>query len=119
MDQELLELERAAWHALSTSGEAATAFFREALDDRVLFLLPLGLVVDDRDEVLDSMGGEPWRSWRLEGEQVVPLGPDAAVVAYTAHAQRGDDPEYHALVNSTYRRTPAGWRLALHQQTPF
>lgn len=85
----------------------------------MLFLLPLGLVVGDRDEVLDSMGGEPWRSYWLEGEQVVPLGADAAVVAYTAHAQRGDDPEYHAVVNSTYHRTPSGWRLVLHQQTPF
>ncbi len=41
------------------------------------------------------------------------------VVAYTAHARRAGVPEYHALVNSTYRRTTDGWRLAVHQQTPF
>lgn len=119
MDQDLLALEREGWAALSTSGDAAVAFFGRVLADPMLFLLPLGLVVADRDEALDSMGGEPWAEFRLEDERVVPLGEDAAVVAYTAHARRAGVPEYHALVNSTYRRTADGWRLAVHQQTPF
>jgi len=118
MTDELLDLEREAWRALSTSGEAAAAFFADALADEVLMLLPLGLVVDDRDDVIDSMRGEPWTSYQLVDERVLPLGDDSAVVAYTAHARRADM-DYHALVNSTYRRTDGGWRLAFHQQTPF
>lgn len=118
MTDELLDLEREAWRALSTSGEAAAAFFAGALADEVLMLLPLGLVVDDRDEVIDSMRGEPWASYRLEDERVLRLDQNAAVVAYTAYARRADM-DYRALVNSTYRRTEGGWRLALHQQTPF
>ena len=119
MDHELVALERDGWRALSTSGAAAVAFFGDVLDDRVLFLLPLGLVVEDRAEVLESMDGEPWVEFRLEDERVVPVGDGAAVVAYTAHAQRAGVPGYHAVVNSTYRRTADGWRLAVHQQTPF
>ncbi len=118
MTDELLDLEREAWRALSTSGDAAAAFFAETLDEQVLMLLPLGLVVDDRDEVIDSMRGEPWASYELEDERVLALGEDCAVVAYTAHARRAER-DYHALVNSTYRRTADGWRLVLHQQTPF
>lgn len=118
MTDELLDLEREAWRALSTSGDAAVAYFADVLADDVLMLLPLGLVVADRDEVIDSMSGEPWTSYQLQDERVLPLGEDSAVVAYTAHAQRAGV-DYHALVNSTYRRTSDGWRLAFHQQTPF
>jgi hypothetical protein len=80
-------------------------------------LLPLGpwwtTATGDR-----LMRGEPWASYELEDERVLALGEDCAVVAYTAHARRAER-DYHALVNSTYRRTAGGWRLALHQQTPF
>ncbi len=55
---------------------------------------------------------------RFVDERVLPLDQNAAVVAYTAYARRADM-DYRALVNSTYRRTEGGWRLALHQQTPF
>lgn len=64
------------------------------------------------------MHGEPWSSYELEDERVVPLGADGAVVAYTAHARRGDT-DYRALINSTDVREDGGWRLVVHQQTPF
>lgn len=116
-DRALIELERRAWKALATEG-AAGPFYGEVLADEVLVLLPGGLVIDDRQKVIDSMGGAPWDSFALTGERVLRLGEDAAVVAYSAVAKRGDD-SYCGLFNSTYLRTEGGWRMALHQQTPM
>lgn len=117
MEEELLSLERAGWEALSSSGEAATDFYREVLAAEVLMLFPGGMVVDDRDAVIASMGGAPWTSFELSDERVLALGDSAAVVAYRARASRGGD-EYEALVNSTYVHQDGAWKLALHQQTP-
>lgn len=113
----LIDLERDAWTALSTSGDAATAFYGDVLADEVLMLLPGGLVIDDRAQVIDSMGGAPWESFELSDERVVPLTDDSAVVAYRATAVRQGH-EYTALFASTYIRADGVWRLVLHQQTP-
>ncbi len=112
-----LDLERAAWVALSTSGDAATAFYREHLADEVLVVLPGGTIIDDRRRVVDSMGGEPWARFELSDERELRLGEDAAVVTYRVRAQRGDF-DYRALLSSTYVRTDDDWRMAVHQQTP-
>ncbi|HEX6422914.1 MAG TPA: nuclear transport factor 2 family protein [Acidimicrobiales bacterium] len=114
----LVELERSAWEALASSGEDAAAFYERVLADRVLMLLPGGLVIDDRAQVVDSMRGAPWDEFELSDERVVPVGDDGAVVAYRARARRGDS-TYEALFSSTYVREGGAWRLALHQQTPI
>jgi hypothetical protein len=118
MQKELTELEREGWRALSTSGDAAAGFYERVLAARVLMLLPGGLVITDRRQVVDSMRGDPWSSYELSEERVLPLGDDAAVVAYRATATR-DDVTYTALFNSTYVREAGEWRLAVHQQTPI
>jgi hypothetical protein len=115
---ELLELEREGWRALSTDGVAAAAHYERILADDVLVMLPGGLVIDDRERVVDSMSGDPWESFELSGERVLPLDADAAVVAYQATARRADA-TYIGLFNSTYIRDGDSWRLALHQQTPI
>lgn len=114
----LIELERDAWAALSSSGDEATAFYDEVLADDVLMLLPGGLVIDDRREAIESMGGDAWESVELSGEQVLDLTDASAVVSYRARARRGDL-DYAALFNSTYVRHGDTWRLTLHQQTPL
>lgn len=113
----LFELEHAAWEALSTSGDAATAFYKEVLADEVLVLLPGGLVIDDRARVIDSMSGDPWEHYELSDERVLTLGAGAAVITYRVSARRGDT-RYAALLSSTYVRDREEWRLVLHQQTP-
>jgi hypothetical protein len=113
-----VELERAGWQALSAGGDVATSFYGEVLAGRVLFLLPGGMVVDDRSKVIESMSGTPWDRFDLTDERVVELGRDAAVVAYRATAWRGGQ-EYVALIASTYVREDGRWRLAVHQQTPL
>ena len=114
---DLIELEHSAWEALSSSGEAAAAFYEENLARDVIVLLPGGMVIDDRAQVVDSMKGASWDSFDLEGERVIQLGHDTAVEAYPATAKRGDN-DYEALFNSTYVREDGDWRLAVHQQTP-
>lgn len=113
---ELLSIEHAGWEALTTSGDAAADFYDERLADDVLMLLPGGMVLADRDEIIDSMSGEPWESHELEDEQVLILTGDCAVVSYRGRAVRGDT-TYEALFNSTYVRD-GDWYLAVHQQTP-
>ena len=113
----LIALEHSAWDALSTSGDAAAAFYERVLADEILMLLPGGMVINDREAVIDAMRGDPWTSFELSDERVLDLGASSAVVAYRGTARRGDD-EYTALFNSTYVRDGDAWRLALHQQTP-
>lgn len=114
----LIDLERAAWRALSSDGDTAAMFYSDVLADEVLMLLPGGLVIDDRDQVIESMRGASWASFDLADERVHDLTPDSAVVAYRATAHR-DGVDYHALFNSTYVREDASWKLAVHQQTPI
>jgi hypothetical protein len=117
-DEELAALERAGWDALTLGGEHARAFYAEALDDAALMLLPGGLLIEDRQTLLDAMAGPPWSSYRLEDLRVVRPTADTAVVAYGAVAQRAGEAEYSALMSSGYVKRAGGWRLALHQQTP-
>ncbi len=118
-DEELLQLEREGWEALSSSGEAASRFYAENLAAHVLMLLPGGMILEDREAIIESMGGAPWTSFELADERVLRLGEGLAVVAYRATAQRGDAEPYSALFNSTYVREDDAWRLAVHQQTPI
>jgi hypothetical protein len=114
---DLVELEREAWQALCTDGDTAATYYETVLADDVLVLLPGGLVVDDRQQVIDSMRGAPWDEFELTDERVLELNSQTSVVAYRAKARRGDH-DYEALLNSTYVRENGAWRLALHQQTP-
>lgn len=113
---DLLDLERAGWEALSTDGGAAP-FYDSVLSEQVLMLFPGGFLIDDRAAVIASMGGEPWSSYEMSDERVLGLSDESAVLAYRVTAVRGDT-EYSALVNSTYVRRQGDWRLAVHQQTP-
>lgn len=118
MSQELLDLEREGWDALSTE-DGAGPWYAARLAPQVLLLLPGGMVIDDRQAVIDSMTGPPWTSYHLKDERVLGLGPDAAVVAYRGVATRpGLEQPYEALFNSTWVRIDGAWKLALHQQTP-
>lgn len=115
--EDLLKREREAWRALSTDGETAANHYQAALARDVLMLLPGGLVIDERQDVIDSMRGAPWDGVEISEERVLELGDDVAVVAYRATAHRSGQ-GYEPLFNSTYLRQNGNWRLALHQQTP-
>lgn len=117
MDRDPLELERAGWRALAATPEVARAFYEEVLADRALFVLPGGMVLDDRASILDSMAGAPWDGHELADERTMALGDGSVIVAYRTTAERGGE-RYEAWITSTYVREDGAWRLALHQQTP-
>lgn len=114
---DLLEVEREGWRALATGGAAAAIHYETVLASEVLMLLPGGLFIDDRQQVIDSMQGAAWDDFQLSDERVLELDERTSVVAYRAKARRGDQ-DYEALISSTYVCKNDGWRLALHQQTP-
>lgn len=111
------ELERLGWQALSAGPEQATAFYREVLDDEVRMLFPGGLMLTDREQIIESMGGPPWDSHELTELTVVQPHADVAVVSYRVAAARDGAP-YAALIASIYVHRAAGWRMVSHQHTP-
>ncbi len=115
---ELIDLEKQGWQALSATGTTAAAFYEDVLAEKVLMLLPGGVVLDDRAQIVESMSGQPWSRHELGGMRVFEPGPDTGVVAYGVVAARENGPEYAALVSSLYVRRDGGWKLAFHQQTP-
>lgn len=117
-DADPIELEQRGWRALATSGEAAAAFYRSVLDERIAMLLPGGTLLDAREDVIGSMSGPPWSEYRLDEVRALPLTDEVQVVTYRATATRDAMPRYSALINSTYVRRDDGWKLAVHQQTP-
>lgn len=116
---ELVELEERGWKALSSDGEAATDFYDRVLDDEVVMLLPGGLLLSDRVQILSSMSGTPWSSYRMIDPRVLSPADGIRVVVYRVEAKRDGSPDYSALIASTYVRRGAGWRMVLHQQTPL
>jgi hypothetical protein len=118
MLEALLQRETAGWTALSTSHEAARAFFGEALRDDAVMLFPGGLRVAGKAAILDSFDPQPWRGFELEAAAIVELGADAAALAYRVSADHGGEAPYRALISSVYVRDGGSWLLALHQQTP-
>jgi hypothetical protein len=117
-ESNVVELELQGWRALSSTGKQARAFYERVLDDRVLMLLPGGVVLDDRTTILQTMSRQPWAAYKLEKAVVLALSPDVAVVAYGVVARRAGAAVYSAQVSSTYVRREDGWKLAVHQQTP-
>jgi hypothetical protein len=117
--ESLVALEHEGWEALSTSGERATDFYGQVLDEDIVMLLPGGMVIDDHEAALAAMSGQPWDSYALTDERVLLPGEGVGIVRYGVRAERSGSDPYTALVSSAYVRRPDGWRLAFHQQTPF
>ncbi len=115
--EELIALERDGWEALSTSGEAARAFYERVLDRTVVMLLPGGMVLDERGAIVDSMSGPPWSTFELDDLRCLLPTSDTGVVTYGVVARRGSQ-EYSALMSSVYVRRESAWKLTFHQQTP-
>jgi hypothetical protein len=80
-------------------------------------LLPGGMVLEERAEIVKSMSGVPWSRYTLEYLRCFRPVPDAAVITYGVVAERNGE-QYSALMSSLYVRRDDGWKLAFHQQTP-
>lgn len=113
---ELVDLEEKGWHAL-VSGRGAE-FYDAFLADEAVMALPIGIL--DRDACVEAIAqAEPWASFELTDVRVIVLGQESVVVAYQAKAQREGQPEYNAVMSTTYVRDDGEWLIAFHQQTPI
>jgi hypothetical protein len=111
---ELGELERAGWAALS--GPDGAAFYEDAMADDGLMVFP-GMVMTKPEAIAAIRAAPPWRRFELSDVRTVVNG-DAGMVVYTANAERDPSSTYTATMTSVYVRRPAGWQLLLHQQSP-
>ncbi len=114
--EDLVELEKAGWRALTKGPDVADAFYREVLDDDVVMLLPGGRQIRERERAVLTMSGTPWDGFVLEDVQVLTPRSGVGLITYGVIARRGPL-RYSALVASSYVKRAEGWRLVHHQQT--
>lgn len=115
VEQELLELERAFWERAGDQ-----AFYRERLTQDAVMVFPAPFGIMDREATLEAVAtATGWENVEFFETAVVPLGNEAAVLAYRVRAVRGDSPPYETYASSAYVRRDSDWRLALHEQTPI
>ncbi len=114
-DEEFVALERAGWNALA--GPQGAEYYRQHLSADALMAFPFGVI--DRAQAIGAIeAAEPWSHYALTDAKVVRLADGAAVVAYDVTAQRPGQPEFSAIVSSTFVRRDGRWQLAFHQQSP-
>ncbi len=113
----LMDLERAGWDALCDG--TADAFYGEVMTDDGVMALAHGEVMD-RATVVASLGqAPPWRTYDIDDDRLIDLGPDSAALVYVGSAYReADEPAFVGLMSSVYVRRNGAWHLALYQQTP-
>jgi hypothetical protein len=101
-------------HELAEGG--GDAYRRHVREDAVIIVPGQAL---DREQAIagvEESGG--WDEFSIDGETLVLLGDDAALISYRFRGRRGEL-NYEALLSSAYLMTENGdWKLAFHQQTP-
>ena len=115
--EELIELEKQGWEALSKTGDARKRFYASILREDAVMLFPGGMRIEGRERILQSLGSQPWDTFHMESVEVISLGTNTATLVYKVTAQRKGSLPYVALVSSTYSGEQE-WKLVIHQQTP-
>ena len=111
---ELIELERRGWEALST--DRGADYYRGLLTEDALFAFPFGLM--SREDALAAIAAaKPWSSFEMSDERVIELTGDTATVVYSVSAHREGDPEFRGILSSTFVRRDGAWKQAFHQQS--
>ncbi|KIX06776.1 uncharacterized protein Z518_04752 [Rhinocladiella mackenziei CBS 650.93] len=123
-------LEDQTWRALMDSGAALLPFLSR---DCTMFF-PLGMKVSAKtspnlEDVMRSEAFVPWKRYKMSECEVIPLGPEAALISYRVKATRqhitDDDDErqdeFRALISSTWKKDldTGKWLMCFQQQTPY
>lgn len=116
--RELIEMEEKGWRALSQEGDAGKNFYASVLREDAVMLFPGGMRIEGRESILESLGAQPWQSFRIDDAKAIALCEGAATLTYKVTAQREGSEPYTALISSTYVRSKS-WQLVIHQQTPI
>jgi hypothetical protein len=136
-ERALWELERQFW-----TGDAS--FHAANLAPEAWMLLPAPAGLMSRTESLQALAQAPrWSEVAFSETKMLAPGDGVALLVYAVEASRGghsdnmhsdsahsdnahadnahsdeEQAPYRAWCSSAYLRTPSGWRLLLHQQTP-
>jgi hypothetical protein len=86
--RELVELEQKGWEALSKKGDAGKFYYMSILREDAEMLFPGGMRIEGRENILGSIGSQPWESFQLENTRVIPLAENAATIVYKVTAKR-------------------------------
>ncbi len=114
--EQLVDLEQKGWQALC--GDSGAEFYDAFMADEAMMALPIGIL--DRDACIEAIAAAPpWSAFELSDVSVVVLSDDSAMVVYTGAAQREGQPEYRAIMSTTYVLREDEWLIAYHQQTPL
>src|SRR5699024_12375736 len=108
---ELLELEHRGWRSLCES--TGDEFYGRIMTSDGVMVLAHGEVFD-REQVVQSLGGAPpWRTYEIDQERRIPLGPEAAALVYRGTAYREDpEPAFAALLARVCVRAAEGRAMA-------
>ncbi len=116
---DLLNLEREGWMALSSGLDKAYAFYAEVLAEDAMMIFPGDLVIIGEKAILNSLGTQPWDSFSIDEVSQLALTNDASALVYKVTAKRKDSQPYIARITSVYVQRDQKWQLILHQQTPI
>ncbi len=116
--ENLIDLERRGWTAMSSSKADAVAFYEPLLLHDATMVFPGAVRLSGKAEILDAMDAQPWDSFVLSSPREMALSESARILCYSVTAQREGTEPYVALVSSTYVLRDGNWKLAFHQQTP-
>lgn len=114
---EILELEEQGWQALSAEEDAGKKFYASVLREDAVMLFPGGMIIAGKENILQSLVAQPWKTFQIEEPQVIQLSQNVKALVYRVSAQREGSQPYHALITSTYVSSQGTWKLVLHQQT--
>jgi len=115
--KEILELEQRGWKALSSAGDAAVEFYRDLLLKDACMVFPGRIILQGKENILESLDAQPWKSFRIETPRVHRFTDTAVLLTYRVTAHReGSDP-YEALISSMYIARDGAWKMAYHQHT--
>jgi hypothetical protein len=114
LEDRLLTIEKALWVG---GGEP----YRRHVDDRCMLAFTEMAGRYSRDEVAAMVdeGTPRWHDVELDVEGILRPTESVAVLTYRAHAVRGANEHYHAVVSSGYVQRDGEWKLMFHQQTPI
>lgn len=92
--------------------------YRELVDDECLMVLPAPPFVMSGAQAIEAVADTPrWDDVKFSNGQIARPQEGLIVIAYDAHARRGDK-SYQAFCTSTLRRLAhEEWRVVQHQQT--
>jgi ketosteroid isomerase-like protein len=116
--QTLIDLENQGWQALSSEGDAGRNFYASVLHDDAVMIFPGGLLLEGKEQILESLAAQPWKSYEIDAPRTLSLAEDAALLIYKVTSQREGDEPYEALISSAYVLDAGAWKLICHQQTP-